>query len=449
MDKSCPICCNNFTDVLRKPIECNICNFNTCSKCIKTYLLSSIKNPHCMKCFNGWTREFIDNSLSKAFRTNELKKHREDILVDREKSMLPSTMPLVEIEINKRIIKNDIAILQKEKQDLFEKIKLLDEEINIKFHKLNRHNRPIINDTVKVYQRPCPNNDCRGFLSNWKCGICNIKMCSTCQCIKKDDDHVCLEDDISTAKLLVKDTKFCPNDSCRVPIFKIEGCSQMFCTKCHTAFDWRTCEIITNQETIHNPHFYAWIREQNNGQIPRNPLDICGGLPTIWNIIDFLKRKTIKLDLNKYHRGVQHILYHEIPNHPVNLLEGEIFTNLRIKYIMKDISFDDWKRELQRIEKKNEKNIAFRYIFEMFTNVGIDMFNKILRQNTKEEIMLLIEEFDALRLYFNDNIYKLYKRFDSKAKEIDKDWIFSTIIVPIKRIEQNNSIDNELKLLNI
>jgi hypothetical protein len=432
IEKNCPICCSNYTDVLRKSIECNSCNFSMCVKCIKTYLLGTIKDPHCMNCSNGWTREFIDNSLSKAFRTNELKKHREDILVDREKSMLLATMPLVEIEINKRNIKDEIDVLHLERHAISNKIKEIDDEINMKIHKLNI-NKPSTVDITKVYQRQCPNNECRGFLCNWKCSLCNVKVCLHCHCIKEDDDHVCNDNDIATAKLILKDTKYCPNESCRVPIFKIAGCSQMFCTKCHTSFDWRTCEIITNQETIHNPHFYAWVREKNNGQIPRNPLDVCGGLPTIWNIIDFLKRKNLKLDISKYHRGIQHILYHEIPGHPVNLVGGDIFTSLRIKYIMKSLSFDDWKRELQRIEKKNEKNIAFRYIFEMFTNVGIDIFNQIIIKDTKDEIVSLTNELDTLRKYFNENIYKLYKRFDSKPKEIDTDWVFNNIIIPTKK----------------
>jgi len=395
-----------------------------------------MKDPHCMKCFVAWTREFIDNSLSKAFRTGELKKHREDILVDREKSMLPATMPLVEIEINKRAIKNEITELQKEKIALVEKIRQIDEKINERWYTLNR-NRPQTVESIKVYQRPCPNGECRGFLSNCKCGVCNVKVCSQCHCIKGEGvEHECKEDDLATAKLLAKDTRYCPNESCRVPIFKIEGCSQMFCTKCHTAFDWRTGEIIKNQATIHNPHFYAWLREQNGGIIPRNPVDVCGGLPTIWTIIDTLKRRSIKADMSYYHRGIQHILYYEIPAHPVNLVGGEIFTNLRIKYIIKEISLEDWKRELQRIEKKNERNIAYRYIFEMLTNVGIDMFNQILRPDSlKSDVEKIIVELDALRKYFNDNIIKLYKRFDSRPKYLDKDWVFTTY--PIKKTATN------------
>lgn len=448
----CPICCTSFTGVLRKSIECTSCNFGVCTKCVKTYLLGSMKDPHCMKCFVGWTREFIDSSLSKAFRAGELKKHREDILVDREKSMLPATMQLVEIEINKRNIKIEINDLQKEKIELVEKIRKIDEKINEKWYNLNR-NRPKTIESLVIYQKPCPNDDCRGFLSNWKCGMCDVKVCSHCHCIKNkdNDDHECKEDDLATAKLLAKDTRYCPNESCRVPIFKIEGCSQMFCTKCHTAFDWRTGEIIKNQSTIHNPHFYAWLREQNGGIIPRNQVDVCGGLPTIWNIIDTLKRRGIILDMSKYHRGIQHILYYEIPGHPVNLVGGEIFTNLRIRYIMKDISLDEWKRELQRIEKKNEKNIAFRYIFEMFTNVGIDMFNQILRPDcVKSDIIKIIEELEALRKYFNENIIKLYKRFDSRPKHIDKDWVFTTYIIntPLSTAPGISSALHSLSLSN-
>jgi hypothetical protein len=387
-----------------------------------------------MKCNVAWTREFLDSSLSKAFRTGEFKNHRENILVDREKSMLPSTMPLVEIEIKKRVYKNEINDLQKEKLELLAKVREVDQKINERYIIINR-NRPQSVEEIKVYQRPCPNGECRGFLSNWKCSICDAKVCSHCHSIKSEnDDHECKDDDLATAKLLAKDTRYCPNESCRVPIFKIEGCSQMFCTKCHTAFDWKTGVIVKNQETIHNPHFYAWIREQNNGVVPRNPLDnICGGLPTIWTIIDSLKRRGIKIDISKYHRGLQHIYHYEIPAHPVNLVGGEIFTNLRVSYILNELSLDNWKKELQKIEKKNEKNIAFRYIFEMFTNVGIDMLNHILRPDSvKSDVDKLINEFDALRIYFNDNIYKLYKRFDSKPKYLDKNWDFITIPVEKK-----------------
>jgi hypothetical protein len=60
-------------------------------------------------------------------------------------------------------------------------------------------------------------------------------------------------------------------------IYKIEGCAQMFCTECHTAFNWNTLRIENG--IIHNPHYFEWMRRQNEngGQVERNPNEIlCG-----------------------------------------------------------------------------------------------------------------------------------------------------------------------------
>ena len=76
----------------------------------------------------------------------------------------------------------------------------------------------------------------------------------------------------ATAELLSKDTKPCPK--CSIPIHKLEGCDQMWCTQCHTGFSWKRGTI---ENRIHNPHYYEWQRQNNGGQAPRNPGDFeCG-----------------------------------------------------------------------------------------------------------------------------------------------------------------------------
>ena len=65
-----------------------------------------------------------------------------------------------------------------------------------------------------------------------------------------------------------KDTKKCP--TCYSLIHKIDGCDQMWCTQCKTAFSWNTLKI---ENKVHNPHFYEYLRA-NNHNVPRDINDI-------------------------------------------------------------------------------------------------------------------------------------------------------------------------------
>ncbi len=67
---ACPICCDNYTSVLRKEISCKFCEYSTCTVCVKKYLCLSLNDPACMKCNVEWDQEYIDTILSKNFRIN-------------------------------------------------------------------------------------------------------------------------------------------------------------------------------------------------------------------------------------------------------------------------------------------------------------------------------------------------------------------------------------------
>lgn len=128
------------------------------------------------------------------------------------------------------------------------------------------------------------------------------------------------------------------------------------------------------------------------------------------------------------HRGLQHFVHFEIPRHPINLVGGEIFTQLRVKYILKEISEDDWKQELQRTEKKNEKNIAYRHVFDMLVAVGTDMFRRISGSVTEKDVTAVVNEMETLRVFFNEAISKIANRFasssSSKSKQLNVDWVY-------------------------
>jgi len=272
VNNECPICIETFTLATRKEIVCPYCNYKTCIKCMKQHILNQ-QNPNCMNCHIEFNREFIDLNMTKAFRTKELKQHRENILLEREKSLLPATIVYAEQEKARRN-------MEKECQDMEDRIKVLQQEIDmIRTNIIDRrreHYTTLTNGMVASTSQPrrafikaCVVSGCRGFLSTqYKCGICDTWVCPDCHEVKscqKDEQHKCNSETVESVKLIVKETKPCPK--CGVVIYKSEGCHQMWCTECHTTFDWATGrETMTTN--IHNPHYFEWVRRNNNGVVP-------------------------------------------------------------------------------------------------------------------------------------------------------------------------------------
>jgi hypothetical protein len=108
----------------------------------------------------------------------------------------------------------------------------------------------------------CPLN-CTGLVKNGRCGDCKKTVCAKCR-EERLEKHECNKELLETIKLIKRDTKQCPR--CKTPIHKIDGCDQMFCTKCKTAFSWRTLNI--HRGIIHNPHYHEYMAQLNTGNVP-------------------------------------------------------------------------------------------------------------------------------------------------------------------------------------
>jgi len=170
-------------------------------------------------CNREWTRQFITSSFPNTFINGKLKKHREQVLFDQERALLPATQPVVEREIKIETEEKKLRDTQK----LIRELKNQQYDLQREIWRLRDRTAPV---ERAEFIRACPDSACRGFLSTqWKCGICEKWTCPDCHEIKglsRDVEHVCNPDTLATARLLANDTKPCPN--CRTGIFKIDGC---------------------------------------------------------------------------------------------------------------------------------------------------------------------------------------------------------------------------------
>lgn len=428
---SCNICAEDYNKSTRNCVVCPYCSYDVCRTCCETYILSE-PNPRCMNpdCYKEWSRKFLRDNFTLVFLTKRYRPHMEDILFDKEKALLPNAQLVIEDNIRKNVLRQQIRDIESRIQILYEERSELERQINGKESRKER----------SQFVRQCPSNDCRGFLSTqWKCGICELWTCSDCHEIKgplKDCDHICKPENVETAKLLEKDSKPCP--SCHSMIFKITGCNQMWCTQCNTAFCWATGRINTKQ--IHNPHYFDWLRNNPNGarnmtaNAPNcvNEVNNCGmeiNHGTAKQLVQAtIKHSNLQVKSNRNPTVNQiyqsHILKNEIDpfikiiRNIIHLMQVETHNfasfdyvtyneDLRVLYLEGKITENEFKTEIQRRDKKNRKNTEITQIFNFANTATTDIIYRLLNhlnevEENKYNLSQFFDECRGLMAHCND-----------------------------------------------
>jgi len=401
------VCCEKLNNSNRKSVCCPFCDFNSCRSCTQQYILGVSSDPHCMSCKNVWNREFIDTSCTKTFRNKELKNHREQILFERETCLLPDTQPDVqrekEIRATTELLKDARNELERQKRHVWD----LERQMNV----LRNGGTFEAVQAKREFVRKCPIEECRGFLSTqWKCGTCSKHVCKDCN-EEVTEEHVCDPNAVETVKLLKKDTKGCPK--CGTMIFKISGCSQMWCPDCHTAFNWNTMQIETG--IIHNPHYYEFQRRNGSAQ-GRNLGDIpCGGFPTYYEIRARVTRT--ERDLFQIHRLIGHIQDYELR---YVYREREVDNkDLRVRYLMNEMDEKGFKAAIQKREKLFYRTRDIANVMRMFSDTGADFMRQIVQDpNLIPEIK---ENFVELIIYANQEFSKISERYNCVVPHINRE----------------------------
>tara|TARA_Y100000389_G_C17429088_1_gene501418 strand:- start:570 stop:1679 length:1110 start_codon:yes stop_codon:yes gene_type:complete len=365
--------------------------------------------------------DFITKVTPVSFSNGSYRDKRASDLLSQEKSLLPTSQDLVERRKNNLRKQKLLEELKEEEAYLRERLR----EIQTAKNDIKYGNTTVEPKEKKQFIMSCTNGNCRGFLSSaWKCGTCECYVCSKCHAVKNgrdDDQHVCNKDDVATAEMIKKETKPCPK--CRIPIFKVSGCDLMWCTVCHVTFSWNKNEIVSVKHN-HNPHFYAFQREMNNGEAPRAPGDDpCGyqnRLPNFNHLVNKLvnnyDREKVKL-IRESHRLIWHIRDTVLPRYPNNIGIDDN-SDLRVKYLMNEINEEYWVKTLKIRQKKSEKSRETNLILTMFVESLTDIFSLYLRDDSP----CVWDQIENLRTYVNRQFLEIGRLNKSKGLRITKTW---------------------------
>tara|TARA_A100001015_G_scaffold316676_1_gene431648 strand:+ start:1597 stop:2697 length:1101 start_codon:yes stop_codon:yes gene_type:complete len=360
--------------------------------------------------------------FTKKFLNTLYKQHREELLFEREISLMPATQLAIQRETRRRELTITLNELRKLQSEKYSELNVITNRIHTVESAIYTGNFIDTDDmkSASTFVMKCSHENCKGFLSKaYKCGTCSQYTCPDCHEPKNgrfDPIHVCDDIKKQNVQLITRDCKPCP--SCGVFINKSEGCPQMFCTQCNILFDWNTLKVL-NSRGAHNPHYIQWLRE--NGRQTRNVADVlCGGFPDIAIIARTISESKLTY-LEKIMRCCLHIHHYERPRYQINWNNDEVFETLRVKWALNDINDSEFKVQAQRLEKKRTLNSDIGLVMEGFINSMIDTFQLFLHINDEEQ---LLSNCEQLRDIFNTSMNEITTSYNNKTPYIELDWKF-------------------------
>lgn len=450
---SCPICAEKYTPIVRREVKCQFCNFCACIPCLKKYLLSTTRDPHCMNkdCNLMWNDDFINDTFTVSWRNGEYKAHRSSLLFERERAKLPETMEIVQlmtdaeeyyqkatkpIEDERKKIKENIKQLRDQLRSLEFNYTTVQNQIwpfqflqnfaisgDVQPQELERIKRIVyqgesINNRVassasatevtierKQFILPCPATDCRGFLSQrYKCGVCNEYTCSECRELKPggpdDPNHVCKPEVLETVRMLKRDSKPCPTCGCL--IHRVSGCPQMWCTQCHVAFDWNTGRVDSGP--VHNPEYFMFLQRTGQAGNQRGPIQRhCGQ----------------QLDPNFINRRCNNLIDQSSGYSPTDKSKFKTAVTYIVTNFMRDIRHIEFVeiRNLNQAMRRDENEDPFRHMRIRFLRGQVSDHDCKLQLHQYERkrsrltnklniLTMLVEASRDILVRFNENISK-------------------------------------------
>ena len=270
----------------------------------------------------------------------------------------------------------------------------------------------------RAFVMKCPQSTCQGFLSTqYKCGLCETRVCAHCHVVKTEE-HTCDPATVETIQQIRREARPCPR--CTALISKVDGCDQMWCTQCRTAFSWNTGRVETT--VVHNPHFFQYMRETGQAAPRRdNPGFGCAAVHNIGDTLHRL-RWTCRLASNRQFLDTLTEDYRQVVDAREVHLGGLRRTTaeygqeewrrvLRVRRLVDEIDEATWKATLQRKEKENHKNTAWVHLLDLYTTVATETFARITSTSSITDVQAIYDEFLRLKAYTLEQARAISKVF--------------------------------------
>lgn len=279
------------------------------------------------------------------------------------------------------------------------------------------------NKSKWTFTMRCPAAECEGFVGlDWVCGMCTQTVCKDCrECVGSGDSpHVCDDAKVASVKALAKEAKPCPK--CAAMISKIDGCDQMWCTQCHTAFSWRTGNVETY---IHNPHYYQWMRQTGQHLAPVPRAQQLGADAPCMTAEQICARATripglaAHPTLASWIQRTYHVLTTIVHGFTLDIQTedtrvGESKRILRVRRLVKEIDDAEWGAKLQQFERTSNRKRRLYHVYDMFKMTVADLIRPIVdRAHIESDFAeTLVGSLQSLGAYVDNELRKIKREFN-------------------------------------
>ena len=314
---------------------------------------------------------------------------------------------------------------------------LSDRDKLIKSFELSDQNKELGRARKTEYLFKCSYKDCKGLVNcKFECELCRHKYCEKCFKLfdenEKESTHTCNADDIATAEDIMKNTRPCPK--CAARIFKISGCSQMFCTNCHCSFDWNTGKLVHGN--FHNPHRAAWLQQHNLTGEEFEEFNCNNNNTRLEGIVN---RSYLECNVCYLHRLYESNYFREILRKyrtKIDKLDVDIFKN-RCLYLINELSKDAYLKYLKKNVKDHHRldmifNIYNGYseiintIVQTVCNRSIDFINTFIKKETNynDAVAISLVWKTIIRFHDTSKLKELINQIDdTKIDKLQDAWI--------------------------